>query len=56
MASKTTKLMRIRDRKMVTQGKQRKNKLRRLGTTAPNLPLNMPNAHEKAMQAAAAKR
>ena len=55
MASKTTKLMRIRDRKMVTQGKQRKNKLRSQGTTAPNLPLNMPNAQEKA-QIAAAKR
>ena len=29
-------------------GKLRKNALRRNGTTKPNLPLNMPNAHEKA--------
>ena len=56
MASKTTKLMRIRDHKMATQGKNRKNKVRRLGTTAPNLPLNMPNAQEKANLAAKAKK
>ena len=30
-------------------GRLRKNAVRRVGTTQPNLPLNMPNAHEKAM-------
>jgi len=52
MASKTTKLVRIRERKMVTMGAARKNKVRRVGTTAPDLPLNMPNANEKAMKKA----
>lgn len=32
------------------KGTKRKNRVRRLGTTAPNLPLNMPNAHEVAQQ------
>jgi len=30
----------------VAQGKARKNEVRRIGTTAPNLPLNKPNANE----------
>lgn len=32
------------------KGLKRKNRVRRLGTTAPNLPLDKPNAHEIAQQ------
>jgi hypothetical protein len=56
MASKTRKLTNIRERKAATNGSARKNKLRREGTTAPSLPLNKPNANEKAQAAAKAKK
>ena len=41
--------MRIRDRKMITAGRKRKNLVRTKGTTPANLPLNKPNANETAM-------
>jgi hypothetical protein len=56
MASCTRKVTNVRERKMVTKGAARKNELRRNGSTAKNLPLNMPNAHEKAQAAARAKK
>lgn len=55
MASKTRKLTNIRERKASKLGAQRKNAVRRTGTTAPRLPLNMPNANEKAQAAAVSK-
>jgi hypothetical protein len=55
MASKTRKLTNIRERKAAKLGADRKNAVRRKGTTAPSLPLNKPNANEKAQAAAAAK-
>lgn len=55
MASKTRKLTNIRERKATKLGAQRKNEVRRKGTTAPRLPLNKPNANEKAQAAAATK-
>jgi hypothetical protein len=48
MASRTRKVTNVRARKLVTQGAKAKNKIRRIGTTAPNLPLNKPNANELA--------
>jgi hypothetical protein len=54
MASKTRKLTNIRERKVAKFGAARKNKLRLVGTTAPNLPLNKPNANEKAQAKAKA--
>ncbi len=51
MASPTKKVTIVRARKVATQGAARKNKIRRLGTTAPNLPLNKPNANEIALKA-----
>lgn len=48
MASKTRKLTNIRERKVAKFGADRKNKLRAHGSTAPNLPLNKPNANEQA--------
>lgn len=56
MASCTRKVTNVRERKMATQGAARKNLLRRLGTTAPNLPLNKPNANEIALKAKQAKK
>jgi len=56
MTSKTTKLMRIRDRKMITSGSKRKNLVRAKGTTVADLPLDRPNANEVAMQKARAAR
>ena len=56
MASKTKKTENVREKKAAKTGKATKNKVRRVGTTAPNLPLNMPNAHEKAQIAAKAKK
>lgn len=55
MASKTRKLTNIRERKASKFGADRKNKIRLYGTTAPNLPLNKPNANEKAQAAAKTK-
>jgi hypothetical protein len=48
MASKTRKLTNIRERKATKLGAQRKNEVRRKGTTAPRLTLDKPNANEKA--------
>ena len=56
MASKTKKTENVRESKAAKSGKAVKNKTRRLGTTAPNLPLNKPNAQEKAHIAAKAKK
>jgi hypothetical protein len=56
MASKTRKLTNIRERKAAKNGSARKNALRRKGTTAPSLPLNKPNANEKAQAAAKTKK
>ena len=57
MASRTAQVERIRARKRMTNGRKRKNKLRLYGTTAPLLPLNVPNAHEQAqIKARAASR
>ena len=55
MASPTKKVTIVRARKKATQGAARKNKLRILGTTAPNLPLNKPNANEIALKAKSTK-
>jgi hypothetical protein len=55
MASKTRKLTNIRERKASKLGAQRKNEVRRKGTTAPRLPLDKPNADEKAQAAGRAK-
>lgn len=55
MTSKTTKLVRIRERKVSKAGLKRKNAIRKTGTTAADLPLNKPNANERAMKKAAAK-
>jgi hypothetical protein len=54
MASPTKKHKTRRTAKLLNQGQWRKNKLRREGSTAPNLPLTKPNANELA-QAAKAK-
>ncbi len=35
-----------------SKGRKRKNALRRNGSTAPKLPLDMPNAHEQKVIAA----
>ncbi|NRA65026.1 MAG: hypothetical protein HRU19_11130 [Pseudobacteriovorax sp.] len=48
MASVTKKLKVRRAINKARAGKKRKNELRRNGSTAPSLPLNMPNANEKA--------
>ena len=56
MASKTRKLTNIRERKAAKNGSARKNALRRKGTTSPSLPLNKPNANEKAQAAAKTKK
>lgn len=55
MTSKTTKLVRIRERKVTKAGLKRKNSLRKNGTTAADLPLNKPNANERAQKKSAAK-
>jgi hypothetical protein len=59
MASNTRKVTNIRESKVAKAGAKRKNKVRRLGTTAPGLPLTKPNANEikltAAHKAAAAK-
>ncbi|MDD9949998.1 MAG: hypothetical protein OXT67_00385 [Zetaproteobacteria bacterium] len=54
MASPTKKLKVRRALAKASAAKGRKNKIRREGSTAPRLPLNMPNANEKAVQAAKA--
>lgn len=55
MASPTKKVTIVRARKVAKQGAARKNKLRIVGTTAPNLPLNKPNANEIALKAKSTK-
>ena len=55
MASPTKKHKTRRTSKLVKQGQWRKNKLRREGSSAPNLPLTKPNANELAQAAAKAK-
>lgn len=52
MASPTKKLKVRRKLAIAKAGKKRKNYNRKYGSTAPNLPLNMPNAQEKAVKAA----
>ncbi|MBC7532901.1 MAG: hypothetical protein H7318_15110 [Oligoflexus sp.] len=52
MASPTKKSKVRRARNKARAGKKRKNKLRIVGSTAPSLKLNMPNANEKAFLAA----
>lgn len=55
MTSKTTKLVRIRERKISKAGAKRKNAVRKVGTTAGDLPLIKPNANELAQKKAAAR-
>lgn len=55
MASPTKKVTIVRARKVAKQGAARKNKIRIHGTTAPNLPLDKPNANELAQKAKAPK-
>ncbi|MCX6118297.1 MAG: hypothetical protein NT027_12200 [Proteobacteria bacterium] len=55
MASRTRKVTNVREKKAIKAGAARKNLLRIHGSTAKNLPLNMPNAHEKAAIALKAK-
>jgi hypothetical protein len=55
MTSKTTKLTRIRERKVSKSGLKRKNIVRRVGTTAPDLALTKPNANERAQKTSAAQ-
>lgn len=43
------KVLKVRRKlRNASKGRKRKNRVRRLGTTAPNLPLNVPNANEQA--------
>jgi len=51
MASPTRKVTIVRARKVAKQGAKAKNKIRRIGTTAPRLPLDKPNANERAQTA-----
>ncbi len=55
MASSTKKLKVRRLINKASKGKKRKNHESLHGSTAPNLPLNMPNANEKAQAAAKSK-
>ena len=48
MASCTRRLKVRRKLAKASAGKKRKNYERNHGSTGPNLPLNMPNANEKA--------
>ena len=48
MASPTRKLKVRRKLSRASSGKTRKNKANKLGTTAPDLKLDKPNANEKA--------
>lgn len=50
MASSTKKLKVRRKLRKMTAGKKRKNMEARKGSTAPNLPLNKPNANELAQK------
>lgn len=50
MTSPTDKHNKRAAAKAIKAGKARKNKVRRLGTTALSLPLNKPNANELAQK------
>ncbi|MFK7824946.1 MAG: hypothetical protein AB8G05_12365 [Oligoflexales bacterium] len=50
MASPTKKLKIRRALKKASMAKLRKNKIRKYGSTAKQLPLNVPNAHEQAVK------
>lgn len=52
MASVTKKLKVRRKLNAAKAGKKRKNRIALHGSTMKNLPLNMPNANEKAQAAA----
>ncbi len=52
MASPTKVVKARRRMNKARAGKARKNELRRVGSTAPDLALNVPNANEKAQMAA----
>jgi len=52
MASQTRKLKVRRKLAKVSSGKKAKNLRAKYGSTAKDLPLNMPNAQEKAIAAA----
>ena len=52
MASPTRKLKVRRLLTIARRARKKKNLVNRIGTTAPSLPLNKPNANEKAMLAA----
>ncbi len=54
MASPTKKSKVRRAMNKARAGKKRKNKLRIVGSTAASLPLNAPNAQERANKAAKA--
>ena len=51
MASPTKISERRRELRKINMGAKRKRKLRVEGSTMPTLPLNMPNANEKAQAA-----
>ncbi len=52
MASPTKRSKVRRAMNKARAGKKRKNKIRIEGTTAASLPLNVPNANERAQKAA----
>ena len=54
MASATKKLKVRRKLNKIRQGRKRKNQMKNYGSTAKDLPLNMPNAQEKALMKSAA--
>jgi len=47
MASNTRQTTARRNAKKASLGKKRKNKVRKFGSTAPDLPLSVPNANER---------
>jgi len=55
MGSPTKKHKTRRVAKLAKQGNKRKNQIRLHGTTAPNLPLDKPNANELKQRASKAK-
>lgn len=55
MASPTKISKTRRTMKKISRGKGRKNLLARTGSTAKNLPLNMPNANELKQKKASAR-
>lgn len=55
MASPTKKSKIRRAMNKARAGKKRKNRTRIYGSTPPSLPLNVPNAHERAQAKASAQ-